>query len=67
MQRTGSISGEGQLSLRTTAAEPLCLEPVPHKGSHCREQQVHLNKEEPPLATTRESPCTAIKTQDAQK
>ena len=46
----------------------MCLEPVlRNKRSHCNEKPVHCNKEQPPLAETRESPRTATKTQHSQK
>ena len=47
--------------------KPVCLEPVLHnKRSHHNKKPVHRNKENPPLATTRESPRTATKTQCSQ-
>ena len=48
--------------------KPAHLEPVLcNKRSHCNEKPVHCNKEKLPLATTRESPRTATKTQHSQK
>ena len=38
-----------------------------NKRSHRNEKPVHLNEEKPPLAATRESLCTATKTQCSQK
>ena len=44
-----------------------CLEPMLHdKRSHRNEKPAYLNEEEPPLATTRESPHAATKTQHSQ-
>ena len=34
----------------------MCPGPVLHKKTHCHEKPVHRNEEQPPLATTRESP-----------
>ena len=46
----------------------MCLEPVlRNKRSHRNEKPVHHNKEEPPLAATRESLRTATKTQCSEK
>ena len=51
-----------------TKTKPVCLEPVLcNNRSHCNEKPVHCNEECPPLATTRESTCTATKTQDHRK
>ena len=48
--------------------KPVHLEPVlRNKRSHRNEKPVHLNEEQPPRAATRESPCTATKTQHSQK
>ena len=48
--------------------KPVHLEPVLHnKRSHCNEKPMHRNKEEPPLAATRESLRAATKTQSSQK
>ena len=48
--------------------KPACLEPVlRNKRSHRSEKPAHRNKEQPPLAATRESLCTAMKTQYSQK
>ena len=48
--------------------KPTRLEPAPHnKRSHHNEKPVHRNKEEPPLAATRESLRVAMKTQRSQK
>ena len=48
--------------------KPSCLEPVlRNKRSHHNEKPVHRNEEQPPLAATRESPHTAMKTQRSQK
>ena len=47
--------------------KPVFLESVLHKRSHRNEKPVHCNEEEPPLATTRESPRAATKTQRSQK
>ena len=44
--------------------KPAHLEPVlRNKRSHCNEKPAHHNEEQPPLATTRESPRAATKTQ----
>ena len=59
---------EEQLSSYTTATEPSCLESLLcSKRSHCNEKHSHCNEEQPPLATTKESPCIAMKTQCIQK
>ena len=48
--------------------KPVSLEPMLHnKRSHCNEKPMHRNKEQPPLAATRESPRAATKTQCSQK
>ena len=48
--------------------KPSHLEPVLcNKRSHHNEKPAHCNEEWPPLATTRESPHTATKTQHSQK
>ena len=53
---------------RATTTEAACLEPVLHnKRSHHNEKPKHCNEEQLPLAATRESPCTATKTQQSQK
>ena len=57
-----------QLGPCATAAEPVCLELVLcSKRGHCSERPVHRNGEWSPLATTREGPCAATKTQRSQK
>ena len=40
---------------------------LPNKRSYCNEKPRHHIKEESPLATTRESPCAATKTQHSKK
>ena len=61
------------LSLRSRAREPQLLKPVclesvlRNKRSPCNEKPAHRKEELPPLATTRESPCAATKTQRSQK
>ena len=48
--------------------KPACLEPVLHnKRGHCNEKPAHCNKEQPPLAATRESPRATTKTQQSHK
>ena len=48
--------------------KPVRLKPVLHnKRSHCSEKPVHLNEEQPLLATTRESRHAATKTQRSQR
>ena len=48
--------------------KPTHLEPMlRNKRSHCNEKPAHRNEEQPPLATTRESPCAAMKSQHSQK
>ena len=51
-----------------TIAEPAHLEPVLRNKRGCdSERPVHHNEEWPPLAATRESPCTETKTQHSHK
>ena len=51
-----------------TTTEPKGLEPVPrNKRGRNSERPVHRNEEWPPLAATRESPRTEMKTQHRQK
>ena len=53
-----------QLGLWATITEPACLEPVlRNKRGHDNEGPVHHDEEWPPLAATKESPCTETKTQ----
>ena len=48
--------------------KPTLLELVLHnKRGHHNEKPAHHHKDWPPLATTRESPCAAMKTQCSQK
>ena len=47
----------------TTTTEPV----LSNKRSHREKKSVPHNEEQPQLATTRESPHTAMKTQDNQK
>ena len=48
--------------------KPVRLEPMLcNKRRHYNEKPAHCNEEEPPLATTRESLHTAMKTQRSQK
>ena len=57
-----------QLGPWATATEPARLEPVLHnKRGRDSERPAHRDEEWPPLATTRESPHTATKTQHSQK
>ena len=49
--------------LKPTNLEPVLL----NKRSHHNEEPTHRNEEKPPLTATRESPCTAMKTQPSQK
>ena len=49
--------------LKVTHLEPMFR----NKRSHCNEKPAHLNKEQPPLPATRESPYAATKTQRSQK
>ena len=61
------------LSLHSRAHEPqlpkpMRLEPVlRNKRNHRNEKPAHRNEEQSPLATTRESPRAAMKTQQSQK
>ena len=51
-----------------TITEPARLEPVlRNKRGRDSERPAHRDEEWPPLATTRESPCTETKTQHSQK
>ena len=44
------------------------LDPVLHsKRGYCSEKPAHRNEEQLPLTATRESLCTAMKTQHSQK
>ena len=53
-----------QLGPWATTTEPACLEPVlRNKRGRDSERPAHRDEEWPPLATTRESPCTETKTQ----
>ena len=57
-----------QLGPWATITEPACLEPVlRNKRGRDSERPAHGDKEWPPLATTRESPRTEMKTQHTQK
>ena len=57
-----------QLGLWTTTTEPARLEPVlRNKRGRDSERPAHCDEEWPPLATTRESPHTEVKTQHSQK
>ena len=57
-----------QLSLWATTTEPACLELVLRdKGGRDSERPVHRDEEWSPLAATRESPRTEMKTQHSQK
>ena len=57
-----------QLGLWATITEPAHLEPVlRNKRGRDSERPVHHDEECPPLATTRESPCTETKTQHSHK
>ena len=48
--------------------KPACQEPLLYNvRSHHNETPTHCNEEQPLLSTTRESPCTAVKTQWSQK
>ena len=52
----------------STTTEPAHLEPVLHNGrGRDSERPAHRDEDWPPLATTRESPCTETKTQHNQK
>ena len=56
-----------QLGTWATIAEPARLEPVlRNKRGRDSERPAHRDKERPPLATTRESPRTEMKTQHSQ-
>ena len=51
-----------------TTTEPACLEPVlRNKRGRDSERPTHRDEEWPPLAATRESPRTEMKTQHSQK
>ena len=57
-----------QLSPCATTTEPARLEPVLRNKRGCdTERPAHRDEEWPPLATTRESPRTEMKTQHSQK
>ena len=57
-----------QLSPCATTAEPARLEPVLlNKRGRDSERPAHRDEEWPPLAATRESPCTETKTQHSQQ
>ena len=72
---TGSIPGPGgsHMPRSNWAREPQLLKParlepvLRNKRSHDDEKPAYRNEEWPPLATTRESLCTATKTQHSQK
>ena len=72
---TGSSPGLGaiphaaeQLGPWATIAEPARLEPVLRNGrGHDSERSAHRDEEWPPLAATRGSPGTQMKTQHSQK
>ena len=52
-----------QLSLCSGALEPQLPKPTHSRAqSHRDEKAMHHNQEQPPIATTRESPCAAKKT-----
>ena len=56
-----------QQSPWATTTEPARLEPVLHnKRGRDSERPAHSDEEWPPLAATRESPCTETKTQHSQ-
>ena len=56
------------LSPRAATTEAAHLEPVLcNNRSHHNEKNMHRNEEQPWLAATRESPCTATETQCSQK
>ena len=57
----------GQLSLYATTTEPVQLQPMVHKRSHCSEKPTHRNKEEPLLAATTENPLAAAKAQCSRR
>ena len=62
-------------SPRATTTEPVCLHTEPmhpehalcNKRSHCKEEPRYCRKEQPPIATTTESLCRAVKTQHCQR
>ena len=57
-----------QLGPWATATEPARLEPVPRNGrGRDSERPTHRDEEWPPLASTRESPRTEMKTQHSQE
>ena len=57
-----------QLGPWATTTEPARLEPVLHnKRGGDSERATHRDEEWPPLAATRESPCTETKTQHSHK
>ena len=57
-----------QLGPWAIITEPACLEPVlRYKRGRDNERPAHRDEEWPPLATTRESPCTETKTQHSHK
>ena len=57
-----------QLGPWATTTESACLEPVLRNKRGCEsERPAHHDEEWPPLATTRESPLTKMKTQHSQK
>ena len=57
-----------QLGPWATTIEPARLEPVLlNKRGRDSERPAHRDEEWPPLAATRESPCTETKTQHSQK
>ena len=71
---TGSSPGLGRSHMprsswaRATTTEPARLEPVlRNKRGRDSERPAHRNEEWPPLATTRGSPRTEMKTQHSQK
>ena len=69
---TGSSPGLGRSHMPrsnwATTTEPAHLEPVLHnKRGRDGERPAHRDEEWPPLATTRESPRTEMKTQHSQK
>ena len=72
---TGSIPGLGRSHMpwSNSAHEPQLLKPtclelvLLNKRSHGNEKPTYRNEEQPPLATTRESPHAAMKTQQSQK
>ena len=57
-----------QLGPWATITEPARLEPVlRNRRGRDRERAAHRDEEWPPIATTRESPCTDTKTQHNHK